>query len=591
MRRRRRGEPLTVTAVSSGPEREQIVVYTLEVVQVPVLRADGLDVFQTVQPLGALPAGQTRVYNGVALVAHKRTLVRLYVNAINAPLGGVAFGDATLRGFQGGRELPGGPLYPLESPVLTDDHLPGGVPAAERANPSGAFSFILPESWEVGTITLTAQINSATAPPPVGDVTCSGQSCATTLSGLRFIPTRSFEINPIELQAAGLPDPPSPQQVFADTAQLGPFSDQGFVVRPYQEIANVTADVNSPRDSQDPCGLTPGATLRDYNCIGTTLAEQWDQSNHQPNDATISVVAAGQGGVAYLGGRIAHLDSQSPLSVVAHETGHLYGRRHASAACGATGSQQGESWPPDQFGYLQGIGFDTTAGSAAAAGETGLFRAIFGSPPAGSAGCATSIPPDCGNPTPTDYFDIMSYCGSENSVWLSPEAGKSLCVTSIPPLQDAPPDRSRHTPPAPSVAGRAGCWCRPYWRPVSARSSPTSRTVTGSHQSPARRRRCALSRPAPRVACSDPRPSCSWPVTPSARRKDPGHKPFVTLEGFIPGRGVDSVAIADGSQILATRTRPPHKPTVAVDLPAGRKDRWREQRCHHPLARDRRRQA
>src|SRR5215831_18061281 len=60
------------------------------------------------------------------------------------------------------------------------------------------------------------------------------------------------------------------------------------------------------------------------------------------------------------------LDGDKPLSVVestvprksvAHELAHGWGRPHASTACkGGDNGQVGEDWPPDQRGYIQGIG-------------------------------------------------------------------------------------------------------------------------------------------------------------------------------------------------------------------------------------------
>ncbi len=537
----------------------------------PVLRADRLDVFQAVQPFGGLPAGHKRVYNGVILVAHKRTLVRFYVDALGATPAAVALHDATLRGFRAGTELPGSPLYPLERPVLTGGHRPGGVPAAQRGDPTGAFSFILPDSWEGGTITLVGNIASGVVPVPGTNVECSGPDCTSTLVGVRFVPTRRYEINPIELQVPGLfADPPQPQVVFAAAAEVGPFADQEFIVPPYQAIVDVTADVTAPRDSQHPCGLPPGTSVHDFNCEGLMVANAWDQTHNQPNDATITVVAAGQGGVASgVPGRTAHVDSDHPLTIVAHELGHLYGRSHASTACGATGSQQGEPWPPDQFGYLQGIGFDTFPGSAAAASQPGLFRAIFGRPPPGSAFC--DAPPfDCGNPMPSDHFDFMSYCAMDNSTWISPKGWtESVCDLNpgVPECLATPQqasDAAAAKPGAPGQLlvtaveeGKVGTFITDIQRGDGLRLEPGGTSSL----------RLIAKDGKGRVLSSSPLLFEAGHTDPGG--EDPGREAFVVLQGFVPGFGTDSVAIADGSDILATRTRPPDKPRLLLLAPRG----------------------
>ena len=74
-----------------------------------------------------------------------------------------------------------------------------------------------------------------------------------------------------------------------------------------------------------------------------------------------------------------------PLTSASHEVMHQFGLVHASAACGGGG----ESWPPDQLGYLDGIGVNTTT-------EPYQFIA------AGS--------PDF--PSYPHAYDLMSYCAN-----------------------------------------------------------------------------------------------------------------------------------------------------------------------------------
>lgn len=80
-------------------------------------------------------------------------------------------------------------------------------------------------------------------------------------------------------------------------------------------------------------------------------------------------------------------DSGRPLSAVAHEMGHLFGRQHASSACGAQDSQD---WPPDQQGFIQGVGLDRRTG-----------RVLFPDRTGGNLG--------------SPVYDFMGYCGQNGN--------------------------------------------------------------------------------------------------------------------------------------------------------------------------------
>jgi len=127
-------------------------------------------------------------------------LRRGYPSSI-ASLDGV---DIDLYGYRPGSSTPlaGSPLHPslgqrtlkLAAPRKPGE---GAVSDAERAKPSGAFTFVLPPDWTTGTISLKATIY------PPADLLPSLLECPGTLSTIRFTPTGYLEIAPVALSVKG----------------------------------------------------------------------------------------------------------------------------------------------------------------------------------------------------------------------------------------------------------------------------------------------------------------------------------------------------------------------------------------------------
>ena len=85
-----------------------------------------------------------------------------------------------------------------------------------------------------------------------------------------------------------------------------------------------------------------------------------------------------------------------PLTSVAHEMFHqVFALHHASTACGGgSNGQVGVSWPPDQMGYLDGIGLNMSSAP---------FQFIADGLDNASPYCTS-----CGNQS--HAYDFMSYC-------------------------------------------------------------------------------------------------------------------------------------------------------------------------------------
>ena len=104
-----------------------------------------------------------------------------------------------------------------------------------------------------------------------------------------------------------------------------------------------------------------------------------------------------------------------PITAVAHELNHALGRPHAGTdpACYPDSKQLGEPWPGSMRGHLDGIGLDTRPRSGAARGP----YAIRAPGPVGS---------------PTELYDLMSYCGGESNTWISVKGWRDLIAYRSP---------------------------------------------------------------------------------------------------------------------------------------------------------------
>ena len=96
-----------------------------------------------------------------------------------------------------------------------------------------------------------------------------------------------------------------------------------------------------------------------------------------------------------------------PATSVAHEIQHALGRPHASSGCVTDPRQAGEAWPPDNLGFLQGIGLVSTPGSG---GGRGPYKIIARSGAPGG---------------PGEVYDLMGYCAAETQTTISPKGWRT----------------------------------------------------------------------------------------------------------------------------------------------------------------------
>jgi hypothetical protein len=435
---------VTVTADPSptAGTGQKTLVIPLRVVRFD-LRAKGIEVTQAVQAAGDLTPsgiGGSGAYQGVGLAAGGITIARLYADASGSPTGGVTGVSAVLVGTRNGQPLPGSPLDPTSGPRTVAPSTDDNVTQADRANPESSFYFELPPSWTHGNIDLRGEVELANAPPGITE--CASTDCSAnnsfTLTDVPFTVMKNVVIRPLALLTPGQ-TAPDPTLAYLDAQAILPLGDGQLRVLPYQDTIDVT-DEEKPGDVAACQHHMPPDKDNNYDvqCALLSVVEDNVDSNH-PDDYSIGLtINAVNGLTSTIPGHTAVVDATTantpsgfnrPLSSLAHEFGHELGLRHASSSCGAGGAV---SWPPDQFGFLQGVGLDHRYGSSRdfTTSPPSLSEAPFRimsdtpyDPTTDLTGITTT-----GTNVPVSqnkhYFDFMSYCAfagqGDPDSWISP---------------------------------------------------------------------------------------------------------------------------------------------------------------------------
>jgi hypothetical protein len=435
--------PIKVTGTPSltAGEHQRSVTIPVSVVGNYDLRAQGLEVTQGVQGEGTLRPEPTLggnsggAYQGVHLIAHKRTAVRFFADAHGAIGSGVSPVGALLFGFRDGRELPESPIHPDFAPaklVSVQENDPAPVLEAERKSEANAFTFTLPPSWDSGTDELVAHVyREPTFPSPnQAPAECSSTACQANdsfaLHNITFNPTQNVMLTTVALESNGkLPGSVSSEmqgpKLVTPLAEPGwnfKNPNDGFTVLPYEGTIDISSIINGS-------GKEKNEEIR-------SLVDQWASDMGHPNYGTMGIAPGNEFRSVTSAGRDTSAVVSSPV-VISHELFHMLRLDHASVECGGgtdgdsdDEGQQGTPWPlkpgdnedaveapflgptstdtdfptgfQDGFGQLLGIGLDMRTAPYAILGD-GLH----------------SVP---------EFYDFMSYCqGSqlgEKGDWVSP---------------------------------------------------------------------------------------------------------------------------------------------------------------------------
>ena len=504
-------------------------------------RTEGIEITQAVQ-IASQPLFEE--YKGVALVRGKKTVVRVFADLVGTlpidvaatvtrpPLG------MALYGVDGqGRSLPGSPLSPDWSPptqaMKVNDY---GLSNLERMSSGTAFTFVLPDSWTQGRLSLTSKTlapdPAVTAGKPRSATLCASFNCgAVQLRGLNAIEFRPAP-NPKVLSALKLLYRPNAIYNARPVTAARTF-EKLLALSPVPFVFLDGADRTTPWPQWRATRVAPPGQILE-------TAQNYDEQSGKKGDYVMGVFAWLPGAGYAPGPRTGVTDASDdgtglpirPTTLVAHETLHLLGLGHADTACGGGGGDF-----PDPTGRMRSVGLDTTAGSGGAGAEDPLYRAI----------------PDL---EAVNGFDLMSYCNiveGDLPHWISARNWQRL-------LEVEPVEGTYLRQPRPGVTGPA--------LTVRGRVDGAMPSIVSVH--PVDDPGASPGDPSPYTLVARDAAGgvvASSAVTQNVVHSAAGALDYTQLQGSVPRGRVARVQVVQGQTVVAERVAGAHTPTIAVSAP------------------------
>ncbi len=350
--------------------------------------------------------------------------------------------DVTLSARLGGRLLSGAITRTVRDPPVTASRW---VPSVERGNKGFAVSFSVPAAWLALAVLSRDRLDieaSVSLPAGAGAgslVECGlllNVNCSTNnrfrLEGLPIVddfPDLRVRSVPLLVGSQTLN---SAASVLAKALEIFPGGDR-VTVLPYNGSVDITTvptltlastqcvPFRTPAPAPPAVPAADQATKDTRSCRIAAAAAAvvlWMNSDEQNRTGYNMLLAthrypmstgggaepgSQRGGTIAMPGLIPILQINDgsvsrPLTAAAHEYGHALTLPHAGQSCPDTqvgGPQEGEAWPSDDTGRLQGV--------TAEPKYVRLLRTL-----------TTRV-----DGAPSQLFDLMSYCGGESNSWLS----------------------------------------------------------------------------------------------------------------------------------------------------------------------------
>jgi predicted secreted protein with PEFG-CTERM motif len=354
----------------------------------------GMEVTQGIQTMNiAINTGGPQNYEGVKLISGGKTVVRVFANIedtgnyqMNVSMLLCPFSDDITSNNASGC------LYPDYTPNI----IPGGsgVSYAQRADPNGAYVFTLPY-WLTNSpnLTLQAKINvNYTGGAQYAECSNCPKNDDFILNNIQFSNIGPITIVPVEIvwtdPNGNLVTPSDPVDVFSRTASIMPIPEGGLLVKPYQHIVDVT-DLKNELDSGQITREDFESQVGDHivhfannpnapggNIIGIShgldVGLEWPQVFWFLQERNLAIADEGGGEM--------HASTDSitprPLTGVTHELFHEFNYYHAGANCPS--DNLWILWPPDNQGYIQGVGLDRRDGSGTMPGTYRIIAPTLG---------------------------------------------------------------------------------------------------------------------------------------------------------------------------------------------------------------------
>ncbi len=506
----------------------------------------------TLPVLGATPGGS---YTGQPLIKDVATVVRAYASVVGDPgaqaqAGTIAVLHAYSSAGGGLHELSGSPIPADAARTLqVGNSLPGA-----RTNPTGAYTFTLPKAWTEGApITLAAEIDPASnGVRPIHECLSCAANDAFALTRIAFTTTDPITIRPFEIAykyplpgGRGFKFTPGPNltSLLNRGRSLLPLAPNDLVIQPYyQAYVDMSAEVQQiVHDYRLAHYQLVKPDLSDcmaiYNCRADLTSAEIDVVNRQ-----VALLHFGRSylfgfspitqGVSYTNTGVSIIGPHTParpLTSALHELLHQVGFAHASP-CGGGGAngQVAVPWPPDQQGFIHGIGLDRIPNS----GGPGHYRIIA---------------------PQNQWYDLMSYCtnASDANAWISTDNW-----TKFVQLDNGPAPHAVVTAATASAQPRmiVDAALFPGGRATVLGASSTSGPLTHSQGSGFHIK--VLGRHGQTIG--------DVAVQPNLVKDSQG---VLFLTATVPSTGASKIELTHGSQIMASKRRPKVSPSVRLLTP------------------------